>query len=137
MNMDEMTDREGIRQTMSNYSMAGDGCDAELFVAQFADDAVFEAVDRFKLEGIDAIRNWCIAWMKTPRDSFVQHNLATSRIEFTGKDTATARTYFTTYRNIGPDHAGVYTDRFVRKGDRWLFASRLVSPDWLSPNRPA
>jgi hypothetical protein len=117
--------------------MAGDGCDADLFVAQFADDATFAAVDRFKLEGIEAIREWAREWMAIPRDSFVQHNLATSRIELTGPDTAKARTYFSTYRNIGPDHAGVYTDTFVRKGDRWLFASRLVSPDWLSPDRPA
>lgn len=137
MTLEEMTDRAGIRQTMANYSFAGDHCDAETFIAQFADDATFEAVDRFRLEGIAAIRKWTKEWMAIPRDSFVQHNLGTSKIEFTGKDTAKARTYFFTYRNIGPDHAGVYTDTFVRKGDRWLFASRHVAPEWLSPNRPA
>ena len=54
-----------------------------------------------------------------------------------GKDTATARTYFTTFTGIGPDHAGVYIDTLARKGDRWLLSSRIVQANWLSPNRPA
>src|SRR5262245_13930201 len=118
MTPEEMTDRASIRQTMANYSFAGDHCDYETFVAQGAEEATVEAVDRFKQVGIDAIKKWAKEWMAIPRDSFVQHNLGTSKIEFTSKDTAKARTYFFTYRNIGPDHSGVYTDTFVRKGDR-------------------
>ena len=71
-------------------------------------------------------------WTSTPRASFVSHNLTTSDIKFTGEDTAVAFTYFTTLRNIGPDHAGTYEDRFVKKGNKWLLAERQVRADWLS-----
>jgi SnoaL-like domain len=141
MTPDEMIAREGIRQTLANYTMASDTRDADLFVAQFAEGAVFEVTPfpgttPFRQEGLEALRRWTVAWSKTTRFSPVYHNLTTSHITLTGKDTATARTYFTSFSGIGPDHAGVYIDALVRQGNRWLISHRQVAADWLSPNRP-
>lgn len=146
MTLDDVIARESIRQTLAAYNAAGDGRIPELFHAQFADDAVlefagFSPLPGFRHEGIAAIRGMTAAWVKLPVDdptlrgaSFIRHNITTCNIELTGKDTATARTYFLVITDIGPDHAGVYADRLVRRGDRWLFAHRRITLDWRSPD---
>ena len=35
--------------------------------------------------------------------------------------------------DIGPDHAGIYSDALVKRGDRWLLAHRTIRLDWRSP----
>ena len=54
--------------------------------------------------------------------------------ELTGKDTAEAKTYFVVMTDIGPDHAGNYTDELVKKGDRWVFKYRRVDLVWRHPD---
>jgi hypothetical protein len=142
MTEDERIAREDIRATLSNYTIASDVRDPDLFLAQFTDDATFEVTPfpgavPFKCDGIAAMRQWVTGWSKEPfKSGFALHNLTASQVEMTGKDTAKAKTYFTTFTGIGPDHAGVYIDTFARKGDRWLITSRIVQAQWLSPNRP-
>jgi len=146
MTVDDVIARESIRETIHAYNIAGDGRNAELFVAQFADDAVFEfagypPLPGFRHEGREAIRRMTAAWVKLPVNdpefrsvSFIRHNLTTCRIALTGKDTATATTYFLVVTDIGPDHAGVYADTLRRQGVRWLFARRRITLDWRSPD---
>jgi hypothetical protein len=69
-----------------------------------------------------------------PVQMFVRHHISTSHVEFTGPDTAEGRTYFAVYTPIGPDHAGVYTDRFRKTGDRWLISHRKVRTEWRAEN---
>jgi hypothetical protein len=145
MTLDEMLAREGIRKTIHGYNAAGDARDGKAFAALFADDAVLEfagfgPVPGFRSAGIDEIRartaNWSIEPGKDPSltlASFIRHNLTTCRIDLTGPDSATARTYFVVFTDIGPDHAGTYMDALVRKGDEWLFAHRRIALDWRSP----
>jgi hypothetical protein len=146
MTLEEALAHESIRQTLSGYTVAGDTRDAALFHAQFAEDATLEfagfpPLPDFKHEGIAAIQRMTAAWIKLPATdptlksaTFIRHNLTTSRIELTGKDTATARTYFVVFTNIGPDHAGIYSDQLARHGERWLFAHRRITLDWRSPD---
>ena len=61
---------------------------------------------------------------------FTRHNLTTWHIEFTGEDTATARTYAIVFSTIGQDHSGVYDDQLAR-GREWRFAHRRVRVDWI------
>lgn len=145
MTLDELLARESIRQTMASYTVAGDRLRAEDFMAVFTEDAVLESdgvaeSDAFRLEGRQAVREWIERWSRPPQGvpqthqaTFVRHHLSTSHIELTGADTARARTYWTAYTDIGPDHCGYYLDTFRKVEERWLIAHRKVRLDWRSP----
>jgi 3-phenylpropionate/cinnamic acid dioxygenase small subunit len=144
MTLDELLARESICQTIVGYTMAGDRLREDDFVAVFTDDAVLESdgvpdSDSFRYEGSQAIRQWIARWRSQPEGAprthqatFVRHHLSTSQIELTGADTARARTYWTAYTDIGPDHCGYYIDAFRKVGEQWLIAHRRVRMDWRS-----
>jgi 3-phenylpropionate/cinnamic acid dioxygenase small subunit len=144
MTLDELLARESIRQTIVDYTMAGDRLREDDFVAVFTDDAVLESdgvpdSDAFRYEGGHAIREWIARWRSKPEGAprthqatFVRHHLSTSKIELTGADTARARTYWVAYTDIGPDHCGYYLDTFRKVGEQWLIAHRRVRMDWRS-----
>src|SRR5260370_36769509 len=89
MTSDELLARESIRQTIVNYTMAGDRLREDDFVAGFTDDAVLESdgvpeSDTFRYEGSQAIRGWIGRWRTQPEGSprtnqasFVRHHLST------------------------------------------------------------
>jgi SnoaL-like domain len=144
MTPDEVIARESIRETIANYTIAGDNRDAALFNAQWTEDALFEfefpPLPAFRCEGIDQIRARSASWTPLPAKdpalrsaTFIRHNLTTCRIELTSQNTANAKTYFIVITDIGLDHAGTYTDKLVRQGNRWLFAHRRVDLNWRSP----
>lgn len=144
MTIDELLAREGVRQTMADYTMAGDRLRTDDFVAVFTEDAVMESdgvpqTDAFRYAGRAEIRDWMSRWSrpgdgtpKTHQASFIRHHLSTCQIELTGPDTAKARTYWVAYTDIGPDHCGYYLDVFRKEGDRWLIAHRRIRMDWRS-----
>jgi hypothetical protein len=146
MTVDEMLARECIRNTLASYTMAGDRLRLEEFLAVFTPDAVLESEgvaeeDAFRYEGVEQIGRWLTRWSEraadenapTHRATFVRHHLATSLVEFTDSDSARARTYWTAYTDVGPDHCGYYLDRLRRSGEKWLIAHRRVRLDWRSP----
>lgn len=144
MTLDELLARESIRQTLVDYTMAGDRLREDDFVAVFTDDAVLEsdgvpASDSFHYKGTPEIRAWIARWRDRPegapgthRATFVRHHLSTSKIELTSADIARGRTYWTAYTDIGPDHCGYYIDTFRKVGQQWLIAHRKVRMDWRS-----
>jgi 3-phenylpropionate/cinnamic acid dioxygenase small subunit len=144
MTLDELLARESIRQTIVNYTMAGDRLRENDFIAVFTDDAVLESdgvpdSDAFRFAGREAIREWIARWRRGPGDAspthqatFIRHHLSTSQIDLTGADTARARTYWVAYTDIGPDHCGYYLDTFRRVAEEWLIAHRRVRMDWRS-----
>ena len=146
MTLERLLAREAIRETITNYTAAGDSRNGDLFQAQFAGDATLEfagfpPLPGFKHVGIEAIRGMTAAWTKLPlKDpafrsaSFIRHNLTTCHIQVTESDKASARTYFVVFTDIGPDHAGVYADDLVRRGERWQFSHRRITLDWRSPD---
>lgn len=145
MTLDELLARESIRQTMANYTMAGDRLRVDDFVAVFTEDAILESEgvpesDAFRYEGRQAMRDWFARWRRPAEDAprthqatFIRHHLATSQIELTGADTARARTYWMAYTDIGADHCGYYLDTFRKVDEHWLIAHRKVRLDWRSP----
>lgn len=147
MTIDELLARESIRHTMARYTTAGDRLKLEDFLPVFTEDAVFESEgvpeqDAFHYEGREQIARWLSRWTERVADeaapthgaTFVRHHLSTCLIEFTGPDTARARTYWTAYTDIGPDHCGYYLDTFRKSGDDWLIAHRRVRMDWRAEN---
>jgi hypothetical protein len=140
MTVDELLAREGVRHTLASYNMAGDRLRVGDFMAVFTEDAVFES-DGFRCDGRRAIHDWLTGWDKPAADApprrqvkFVRHNLTTCLIEVTGPQTATARTYYVVFTDIGPDHCGYYVDAFRKVEARWLIAHRKVRLDWRSPD---
>lgn len=146
MTVDELLAREGIRRTMAAYTAAGDRLREEDFIATFTEDAVLESegvpdADLFRYAGRENIGQWIRRWLEKPegaarphRASFVRHHLSTCHIEMTGADSATARTYWVAWTDIGADHAGFYLDDFRRLDDRWLIHRRRIRRDWQSPD---
>lgn len=146
MDLEELLAREAIRDTMARYTQAGDRLRVDDFVAVFTEDGVLQSdgvpeADEFHYRGRSEIARWLTRWSERTGDSdaaphgasFVRHHLSTSLIEFTGPGEARARTYWTAYTDIGPDHCGVYLDLFQRCGEQWLIAQRKVRLDWRSP----
>jgi hypothetical protein len=142
--MDELLARESIRQVIAAYTVSGDRLRVEDFIAVFTEDGVLESEgvpesDAFRYEGRDSIRKWLTRWTapdgttQAHKATFIRHHLATSKIDFTGADSARGRTYWVAYTDIGPDHCGYYVDTFRKVGDRWLLAHRKVRLDWRSP----
>lgn len=143
MTIEDLLAREAIRDLMARYTAAGDRLRVDDFVACFTQDGVMEservAPDRlFRYEGRPAIRAWQERWLSgeggTHGATFVRHHLATSKIDLTGPDSASARTYWTAWTDIGPDHAGYYLDTLRRVEGEWLIAHRRVRMDWEAEN---
>lgn len=145
MTVEELLARESIRHAIVSYNVAGDSRQPDKLAATFTDDGVYEfngfgPVPGFHFEGRAAIEQASAGWRK-PRQSatpskltFVRHNITTCRIELTGPDSATARTYWIVMTDIGPDHSGTYNDIFRKVGDAWLIAHRKIRVDWRSPD---
>lgn len=143
MDPEEVSAELGIRRTLARYTMAVDAAKVDEFVELFTEDALFGFDDGgpggFRCEGRRAIRSWREGFVEQRRQlgdaapAFVRHHLTTSLVELDDGDTASGRTYFHVYTQIGPDHAGYYSDRFRRQGSLWLFQERIISVDWRAP----
>jgi 3-phenylpropionate/cinnamic acid dioxygenase small subunit len=146
MTVDELLARESIRQTIVSYNVAGDRLRVDEFVANFAENGIFEidgtaGEEGLRVEGREMLRNWFLRWGRGAKDAnpvnqakFIRHHLSTCHIEMTGSDTAKSRTYWTAYTDIGPDHGGYYLDTFRQTGERWLITHRKVRLDWSAPH---
>lgn len=143
MTPDEASALEAIRQTMARYNIAGDRLKLDELAATFTEDGVLEEgpqdAGRIVRQGRAAIAAGLregVARMHPggKKPSFVRHHLTTSLLECVSPDEARGRTYFEVYTDIGPDHAGVYIDRFRKVDGRWLIAHREVRIDWVADN---
>jgi hypothetical protein len=145
----ELTARECCRDTLAQYSHAGDRYLLHEFAGAFCEDGVLEIrgqpplrgraaiVERFggataALEAQDAARTARAAGADAPR-RIVRHNITNIRFESLTPTEATVASYFTVFTEVGVDHMGRYRDRLVPVGERWLIAHRFVSTDWRAP----
>lgn len=138
--------REAIRDTLAKYNVSGDRLKVDDYASCFTEDGIIEAEHNdpamaFRYEGREAIRAWQQRWLDQTlrgeavhKATFARHHLTTSKIDLTGSDTATVRTYWIAWTDIGPDHAGFYLDEFRKVGQEWLIAHRRVREDWRSPD---
>lgn len=137
MTVEELIARESIRDTLALYNMSGDRMRVDDYVSTFTEDAIFEAGR--VMNGREEIHAWLTAPRNKgdaskPKVKFVRHNLTTCKITLTSATTASVRTYFVVFTDIGPDHCGYYADEFRQVGDRWLIAQRKARTDWASPD---
>ena len=148
MTHDELLAREAIRALLARCAQAGDSLRGPKYAACFTEDGILRTESATRRPGLDlAGRAAILAWqseMRAPGKSlgqggpvpltFARHNLTTCQIEITGPDSASARTYWFVITNAGPDHSGVYRDRFARVGGEWLIAERRVKTEWAAEN---
>ena len=146
MELWELVARESCRDTLAQYSHAGDRYLLEEFAAAFCEDGVLEIrgsapvqgrqaiMDRFG-GGTAALQARQAARTQAPGTTrqVVRHNVTNIRFESVSPTEATVASYFTVFTEVGPDHMGRYRDRLVPVGDRWLIAHRFVSVDWHAP----
>jgi hypothetical protein len=137
MTDEERNDREAIRVLMARYNINGDQGKIDELVATFTEGGTLH----FNNEGSTghaAILVRLSGGTRNPALTVSRHHLGTSLIEIDG-DEATGRTYFNVMTDVGPDHHGVYVDRFRKIDGAWRIAHRQVRIDWQSPhslNRP-
>ncbi|WP_134670010.1 MULTISPECIES: nuclear transport factor 2 family protein [unclassified Amycolatopsis] len=80
--------------------------------------------------GREAVENWFRDILVIHPDGTPRTRHVTTNVRITaGEDTASAHSYFTVFQAaedfpLQPIAAGHYDDRFVRRGDEWLFAER-------------
>jgi hypothetical protein len=149
MELWEVAARESCRDTLAQYTHAGDRFLLEEFAAAFCEDGVLEIRGSAPLRGRQAIMDRfggataAQQARQTARDRtqspgspkrIVRHNVANIRFESVTPAEATLASYFTVFTEVGLDHMGRYRDRFVPVGDRWLIAHRFVSTDWRAPD---
>lgn len=138
MKHEEMLAREAIRYTIELYNRNADTGDYERHAEVFHGDAHFAVRGLGEAHGLDEI----LAMLKPGAKSrgaydegnFQRHNLTSTMIELTGKDSANATTYVCVTSELGFDHFGRYDDQFTRIGDRWLIAKRHAAMEWSRPD---
>ena len=137
MTLEEMLAREAIRYTISRYNSAVDRGAYEELAEVFAPDGVMMLGDKIRLEGRESIITTMSAGAKgrsaDDPSKFQRHLLGNPIINVIDGQTARAVTYLVVISELGPDHSGVYVDRFAKAGDRWLIAERVGHLEWGHP----
>ena len=153
MELWELVARECCRDTLAQYTHAGDRFRLDEYAAAFCEDGVLEIRGSEPVRGRAAIiqrvgnatgvqrqrmREAPAQPTTPPADSLpkriVRHNVSNLRFESVRPDEATVASYFTVFTEIGLDHMGRYRDRLVPVDARWLIAHRFVSTDWRAPD---
>jgi hypothetical protein len=142
----ELSVREGCRDTLAQYTHAGDRYLLEEFADAFCGDGVLQIrgeeplrgraaiVGRFGGAGAAAVARAAAhdTAGRTPA-RIVRHSVTNVRFESVSTSEALVASYFTVFTEVGLDHMGRYRDRLVPVGERWLIAHRFVSVDWRAP----
>ena len=147
MELWELVARESCRDTLAQYSHAGDRYLLEEFASAFCEDGVLEIRGSAPLQGRPAIMSrfggatGALQARRAAKSAggeatrrVVRHNVTNVRFESVSPSEATVASYFTVFTEVGADHMGRYRDRFVPVGERWLIAHRFVSTDWHGAN---
>jgi len=147
MELWELVARESCRDTLAQYTHAGDRYLLDEFASAFCEDGMLEIRGSAPMQGRQAImerfgggtaalhaRQGDRPQAAGTTRRVVRHNVTNIRFESVSPSEATVASYFTVFTEIGPDHMGRYRDRLVSVGDRWLIAHRFVSVDWHAPD---
>jgi AcrR family transcriptional regulator len=141
MQPSEVESRLAITDLVARYTRAGDTGREEQFAELFADDGVFEVNGGRSGCGHEEIATLMNdvkrAFAKAPPSFFpARHQVSSLTIDFDDADHATGRSYFLLVCGWGPDHWGVYRDRYERRGDRWWFTYRRAVMEGALPHSP-
>lgn len=138
-------DRRGstldIMSLVSSYTRAGDtGREAD-FADLFVADGVFEINGGRSASGPEQIAALMAdvkrAFAGAPPEFFpARHHVSSLDIRFDDTDHATGRSYFLLIGGWGPDHWGIYRDRYERTGGVWRFGYRRAAMEGAVARSP-
>ncbi len=144
--MSQAEDRDEIKQLIATYTANGDRGRVSELAWIFAEDAVM-TTSQWRAEGRAAIakalggsggaqdpERMAKALAAGARGPIMRHHLTSCYITFDGPDEATGRNYWINFSEHGPDHSGLYSDKYRRIDGEWRIVSRDVRLDWKSPN---
>jgi len=130
--LQELSDREEIRQTLYAYARGVDRCDAELVADGYHVDA-YDDHGNFR-GGRDVVVDTVLS--RRASSPVSMHHLGNVLIELQG-DVAHVETYFMACQVLDVEgrpatrvRAGRYLDRFERVEGRWRVMQRRVVDDW-------
>ncbi|RYE42214.1 MAG: nuclear transport factor 2 family protein [Hyphomicrobiales bacterium] len=130
--LQELLDKEEIRQAMYAYARGTDRCHRELIADAYHEDA-WDDHGSFR-GGRDVVVE--TIYGRRAGTSNSMHHLGNILIELHG-DKANVETYFMACQSLDLDgktytrmRAGRYLDRFERRDSRWRIARRMVVDDW-------
>lgn len=138
MNLDELSARAEIHDTLLRYCRGLDRVDMTLVRGVFHPDAWIQFPESLHQGSVDGFVTFLSGEM--PRFVRTMHLLGNSLIEFDGPDTAHVETYLNAYHQGSDQHHwkgdyvklwARYLDRFERRDGRWLIARRRLLVDWM------
>lgn len=129
--VEDLADREAIRQCVMNYARGVDRHDRDLLMSVFHEDAVDD--HGMFAGGRVAFVDWALHMHQEAHLSH-QHCIFNHVCEVDG-DVAHAETYymFVGMNRTGDPFAaggGRYIDRFEKRGGRWAISTRVCVRDW-------
>jgi hypothetical protein len=132
--LQELIDREKIRDCLARYSTGIDRCDAEMLLSSYWPDARDEHGD------FNGTAEEFVAWVIPQLKRFVctQHFMGHSLIRIEGSS-ARVQTYTQNWHTVRKFsghahdviHGGRYLDKFEKRGSEWRVSDRLVMHDWI------
>lgn len=126
----ELVIREAVRQTISDYVVAGDRRRLTDLAACFTADGTMQVGMDDPLIGRTAIVDNLGRVLLAERvPTHAHHHVTSTHFASVAPDGVDAWSYFTVMTDCGADHWGRYRDRFVPVEGRWLLASRRITVD--------
>jgi hypothetical protein len=138
----EVEARLAIADLVGRYTRAGDTGRASEFSELFTDDGEFEINGGRQALGHAAIASLMkevkVAFAQAPATFFpARHHVTGLTVDFEDPDHAVGRSYFLLVAaGWGPDHWGIYRDRFRRVRTEWRFARRHAVMDGARSDSP-
>jgi hypothetical protein len=131
----ELTDLASRCTRVGDTGRMGDF--AELFTA----DGVFEIGETRSARGpediVSLMADVKTAFASAPPAFFpARHHVSSTNIRFEEDGVARGRSYFLLVEGWGPDHWGVYRDRYQRTADGWRFAYRRATMEGAIARSP-
>lgn len=131
--LEQLADREAIRECLYRYSRGVDRLDAEMIRSAYWPDAIDQHLE-FKGNAEEFIA-WSFPIMRTMDQTM--HMIGNILMTVRG-NAADVESYFYGYHRINMDGrkadvigAGRYIDRLEKRAEEWRIAQRLVVTDWF------
>lgn len=126
----EVAVRESVRETISDYVLAGDRRRLVDLAACFTEDGSMQVGEGEPLVGRTAIVDNLDQVLPSERvPTHAHHHVTSTHFASVTPDAVDAWSYFTVMTDCGADHWGRYRDRFVPAEGRWLLEARRITVD--------
>lgn len=138
--LQQLLDKEAIRELVNIYCRAADRHDHELMRTLYHEDAIDDHGSFFKgpaMEFIDRLPE-----IQAPME-ILHHNVTTHNIELNG-DLAEGEVYIIAFHKVRTETGafdlligGRYFDKYAKRGGGWKFLHRAVVADWATVADPS